>query len=742
MPSAPPEKLKFCLITAIWGARFVDLFLRVTVRTLLADGNAASLAARYPTTFRIYTTAADAEAMWRSPLFTRLAKSVPIEIETFDSDIDRTMSTSHWHVWRPAVAAAKQRGENVILIVPDSLYAEGALLHWAELFAQGYHAVWSSGPQVVQETTLPEIEGRTSDPMQAIALSVADMHRLVIRHLHPSMISMFRDSPRWTRHPEAVFASVPGQGLCFRISGSHPFCFDPNWFTMTDAFSPVDRLDDISFDACRFASLEPVLKYSSHYYRPLRMDDLQLSNLGSWIDWFYGPGNIRMSHFSDRVVAGDHVNKAAFRRTEQSLGIYLSQFRIVGALYRLVRALREAGCVRAAEFVALAAVEGRLRRHAQLKGPVTILVPSDRAIGTLSAATRNRLLQLGRERDLVAAVLAHAVPGAHVLEPGQAVEATGKSLAKVVAGPIAIDDFTIYIVDRVLPAGAWPANDRTAVPSHMDRWTAHPSRLASLPTHWRDRLRGHVRAAAGPGGRLLRRDAVTRLLARMLQVARGRFKRRLDSMRPTAAPPPTAAADALAAIQAARTILNLCSLFRYYRDKVHDMGAAPPPLAIIEAFAAGAGLADSRLTQSLTILTAEYPGFADAWLELAETHADRNDHRGALACADRALAGTIATPITPGTAPIERTAAQIRAEALVALGRLEEAADTYRRALSRHRSGMMSLRYGRLLRRLGQHERALRLWPDALLFDIEVPNVVRLPEQFDDLARLLRSQST
>ena len=48
--------MKIRLVTVVWGREFVDIFLRIGLRSLLAEGNAPALARAHQVTYTIYTT--------------------------------------------------------------------------------------------------------------------------------------------------------------------------------------------------------------------------------------------------------------------------------------------------------------------------------------------------------------------------------------------------------------------------------------------------------------------------------------------------------------------------------------------------------------------------------------------------------------------------------------------------------------------------------------------------------------
>lgn len=491
--------MKIRLVTVVWGDFFVDIFLRVTVRSLLAQGNAADLAKRHSVLYTIQTTADGMRKLEASPAFRQLAAAVPINFQIFDPDeLDPNDLAQHWYFWRQVADVARPNHEILFFIIPDMLFGAGTLVRWAGFFEEGRHAVWTSVPQVVLETAIEEIEETfplADDPV--LSMDLAELHQFFLRQMHPYMITMFRDGRRWLRHPEIVFTAVKDEGLAMRAICSHLFCVDLNHFTLTDAFSPVDRLEDIAYDqSSHGVCLERMMKHTDLYYRPNQMDADRLSNMGKWLDDFCTPADMLESYHTYRFCASGLSDRKKFDRAAASLGFYACQVRLTGSIYRMARAIRNAGCTLGARIVAAAHYGARLRRHWRIKGEATLFVPADAAIEAARPSFRD-LLASGAEKLLIDTVLAHVTPGKLTLSVGDRIvrqpsglvsslgTAAGKGFfvaqqgpgAQILAGPIEVDDCFIYVIDRPLK---WPkpsAAQRTLPSALPNRWASSPRRV-------------------------------------------------------------------------------------------------------------------------------------------------------------------------------------------------------------------------------------------------------------------------
>ena len=114
--------MKIRLVTVVWGREFVEIFLRIGLRTLLAEGNAHALARAHQVTYTIYTTPEDRQLLEAEPAFARLREALNVQFSLFSlSEIDSANPSSHGIFWYRAIALARRRNEVLFFIMPDVL---------------------------------------------------------------------------------------------------------------------------------------------------------------------------------------------------------------------------------------------------------------------------------------------------------------------------------------------------------------------------------------------------------------------------------------------------------------------------------------------------------------------------------------------------------------------------------------------------------------------------------------------
>jgi hypothetical protein len=517
--------MKVRLITVVWGRQFADLFLRVGLRSLLAEGNAEALARAHRVIYTIYTTPDDACRLERDPAFIQLRRVVTVHFSLFSlAEIDAANPSSHGIFWYRAVQLAQRNGEVLFFIMPDVVHARGTLLRWAQRFEAGAKAVFTIGPRVALETALPELESRFPAADEPCDLDSSELLDLLYRHFHPVHAVMRRDSARRFAHPEFDVRIVPGQGAVVREIVSHAFALDPGFFSAFRYFTPEDHLDALAFEPCSTISVEPITKFIHHLYRPWPLDQNRLSNLGGWWAWHATRSCERESEHAFELCYRRGHDPASIRARARAVAsgrIYRSQVLASGRLYQLFIELRKHGLSRAAAVLATAVFAGRLRRRLGVRRRAILLIPADAAIDQNWSQIRE-LLFPGRERDLAALI------GNHVLLPEEEMrcsrrrhaasttptapnahaEFTASGLraeplvgeANVAGTRFEIGPFTIYPVDRVL----W--RERPAQPAAPDPPHAASPTLSlgtppaqPYPARRRRTLRQAMHAAARRG---------------------------------------------------------------------------------------------------------------------------------------------------------------------------------------------------------------------------------------------------
>src|SRR5262249_51103489 len=141
----------------VWGRSFIARYLRMGLPTQMAPGNLPALPAGQ-CVYHVFTPAAEAKELRRSPVFQSLQRLMPTVIEPIDN-----MYLSHSYA--ALVDCFNQglergRGEDCayLFLQPDVLWSDGSLAQVHQLLLSGKRAVMLAAPRVSAEGAWSRLE--------------------------------------------------------------------------------------------------------------------------------------------------------------------------------------------------------------------------------------------------------------------------------------------------------------------------------------------------------------------------------------------------------------------------------------------------------------------------------------------------------------------------------------------------------------------------------------------------------
>jgi glycosyltransferase involved in cell wall biosynthesis len=217
---------RFHLITPVWSAKYVDLFVNLTLPTLLSPGNLPSLP-REKCFYQIFTRLEDLERLVQAPAFKKLEKLMQVSIRQIDS-----MAQAHpYSVMSACHERAMRYSQEVdavfIFSPPDHVWADGAFRRMLRLLAAGKRAILVAALRMrATEGAFEELK-RHAVGWQKSVIQVPPraLVRTFLRFLHPLAIAHLcpmEDSPyNGNRSPGSYYWDVNGQGLLARCCHPH-----------------------------------------------------------------------------------------------------------------------------------------------------------------------------------------------------------------------------------------------------------------------------------------------------------------------------------------------------------------------------------------------------------------------------------------------------------------------------------------------------------------------------------------
>ena len=229
-----PAASTYHVVTAVWGAEFIELFLQTCVPNQLSPGNLPALppGSRY----RVLTTAADAPTLAQDGRLDPVRRVLPVDVVAVDMgkageaakpgqirNRYQMMTACH----RRAVADAADVEAALIFLAPDIILSEGTMAALVRRHIAGARAVLTTGLRLSRESFMAALgadaSARTLPPRQLVALA--------LQHLHPWTDSLMVDGRSANEFPTSMYWPVRSgerlEGILVRALHLHPLLVDP-----------------------------------------------------------------------------------------------------------------------------------------------------------------------------------------------------------------------------------------------------------------------------------------------------------------------------------------------------------------------------------------------------------------------------------------------------------------------------------------------------------------------------------
>lgn len=225
------DSLKFHLINVVWGDAYINLFLNLCLPTQLSPGNIPVFRQSKESVYKIYTTAKDAEAIVKHPVYSVLSKAIDTQIKVFNLS-EECMKYSHTimnYCHQHAIAEANRDDAILIVLCPDTIWSDETFVNLFKIVETGYRVIAVPNLSVVTESFGPAFLKKFGiiNPT-TISVSSRDLVKMTLEHLHP-----FIKSYIWTSQginniwPSYFYWNVENSGLIARCFRQHPLMIYP-----------------------------------------------------------------------------------------------------------------------------------------------------------------------------------------------------------------------------------------------------------------------------------------------------------------------------------------------------------------------------------------------------------------------------------------------------------------------------------------------------------------------------------
>ena len=180
------------MIIPVWGERYADKVLSVTLPAVLAPGNLPALCRNFAVELVIVTETRLFEIFRRAPAYQSAARICTVKLVALD-DVLTEFATDYGITLTQALfrgfsdLGARMTETYLLFLNADFIVSDGALGHLGGLMQQGKRVIHAPSFRVVAEDVLPPLSAAVDRASGTLRLTAREMVKLALAHKHPTV---------------------------------------------------------------------------------------------------------------------------------------------------------------------------------------------------------------------------------------------------------------------------------------------------------------------------------------------------------------------------------------------------------------------------------------------------------------------------------------------------------------------------------------------------------------------------
>lgn len=302
--------LKFDIVNVVWGRKYTDSFLRISLPLQLCTGNLGALppgSARY----RIFTTRSDWEYMQSFPAMRKLQEMIPVdynEIEAPDDAMSVHPKMTECH--NKAIRDAWQERRALIFLSPDCLISNQMFHTILKNVQEDKRVILITGLRLKKEDMIPLVESVLEDEnIRHNGLDSRSLVALSIPHLHPLSESLFCKQ-HISHGPANIYWWLDNENVLAFAFHLHPLFVWPE--TYAQELTTID--DEFIAFACPSKEKWKIIQDSDEMVAFEFSDNNNIATYGRYIHWMpCNPSNVGLwAYQSVRSHHWDFIDKPIY----------------------------------------------------------------------------------------------------------------------------------------------------------------------------------------------------------------------------------------------------------------------------------------------------------------------------------------------------------------------------------------------------------------------------------------------
>ena len=220
--------MRFLIVIAVWGDKFIRQMCDVCLPCVLADGNLPAIPAEERFRFVFVTKRSDIARLESEPMVQRLRELIPVEILEFDPTAYASTHLALSGAHRLALLMAAKESAHFVLLDPDLIFSNNTLASARRLARAGNSAVMTAGLRLATEFAMPVLRELQLSKTYANngLLEPRNLMKFGMEHFHPEVARYYFNSSNFTLWPLVCLWPVGDEGLLDRSFHLHPLVLD------------------------------------------------------------------------------------------------------------------------------------------------------------------------------------------------------------------------------------------------------------------------------------------------------------------------------------------------------------------------------------------------------------------------------------------------------------------------------------------------------------------------------------
>ncbi len=219
------------VLLGVWGGKFIEEFLQLSLPSLLAPGNMPALATNANTHFVVLTRAIDVPVFESNNRFQQLKEICDVEFVLMEdlisfNNYSTTLTLAYDRVIRGM--GEQMLNTHFVFLTSDYIMADGSMEGLLRYIKKGYSGICAGNYQVVAEDIKPYLLSQINPETGVLQIKPRELVGQSMRYLHPvAMASVFEQKATHNYGANRFFVRLDSQVLAGRFFLLHMLCIKP-----------------------------------------------------------------------------------------------------------------------------------------------------------------------------------------------------------------------------------------------------------------------------------------------------------------------------------------------------------------------------------------------------------------------------------------------------------------------------------------------------------------------------------